>query len=312
MKIDRYTLLRYFTGESTEEEKEAIRQWLESDEVHREQFVREQIRFDATVLAHTGDATEKAESSGVKRRVLYNLLKVASVILLVISCSYFYNNYRMKKLGETMQSVYVPAGSRSMVNLSEGSIVWLNSNTTFYYPGLFNDERLVEIHGEGFFDIAKDETRPFIIHSNKYNLEVLGTSFNLESYPDNAFFETALFTGSVKLYKSQEGFDTVFLKAGETATLINDRLVVSATNSAKYRWREGLIVIEDKSFEEMMILFEKYFDLKIIIQTDDVKKLGYWGKFRMVDGIDHAMRVLQRDYRFKYKREEDSNVIYIY
>ena len=211
-----------------------------------------------------------------------------------------------------MQIAYIPPGSRTSLTLAEGSTVWLNSNTTLKYPCIFSDERIVELNGEGFFDIAKDAGKPFIIHTDKYSLEVLGTSFNLESYTNSPNFETALFIGKVKLFKTRENSDTLYLHAGETATLIGDKLVVSATNFNKYRWKEGILVIEDKSFEEVMLLFEKYFDLQIIIRTDDVKKLGYWGKFRIVDGIDHALRVLQNDFRFTYKREEDSNIIYIY
>jgi ferric-dicitrate binding protein FerR (iron transport regulator) len=310
MKIDRHILIHYFTGESSEEEKESIRLWLESDEAHRQQFVRERIRFDASVIADEKEILTK--QSGIVKRMVRNSLKVASVVLLLISCSYFYSTYRINKLGQAMQNACVPPGSRTSLTLAEGSTVWLNSNTTLKYPGIFSDERIVELNGEGFFDIAKDTGKPFIIHTDKYSLEVLGTSFNLESYENSSVFETALFTGKVKLFKSQESGDTLYLNAGETATLIDDRLVISTTNSNKYRWKEGIIVIEDKSFEEIMVLFEKYYDLQIIIQTDDVKKLGYWGKFRIVDGIDHALRVLQNDFHFTYKREENSHIIYIY
>lgn len=312
MKIDHNILIRYFTGESSSEEKEEIRRWLESDEAHRKQFIRERIRFDATVVADERETLTKQKQIRPMRYLLHNALKIASVILLLIFCSYFYNAYRMHELGRSRQITYVPPGSRTAVTLSEGSTVWLNSNTSFKYPGIFNRERVVEIDGEGFFDIAKDAEKPFIIHTDKYSLQVLGTSFNLESYKNSNHFETALFTGKVKLTEKFGSSDTLVLYAGETARLVDDMLVVSKTNYNLYRWKEGIIVLEDKSFEEIMELFEKYFDLKIIIQTDHVRELGYWGKFRIVDGVDHALRVLQKDYRFTYKREENSNVIYIY
>ncbi len=310
MNIDHHILLRYFSGESSEEEKEQIRQWLESDEANKKKFIRERIRFDASVVI--GENEDLVRPASLTRRMMINSLKVASVVLLLIGCSYFYNAYRMRELGELMQDIYVPPGSRTSITLSEGSTVWLNSNTTFKYPSLFSDERIVELDGEGFFEIAKDTDKPFIVHTDKYSIEVLGTSFNLESYDNGSHFETALFTGKVKLFKNQENSDTVFLSAGETATLIRDELVISPTNYNLYRWKEGIIVIENESFEDIMALFEKYFDLKIVVQVEEVKELGYWGKFRMADGIDHALRVLQKDFSFTYKREEDSNIIYIY
>lgn len=309
-KTGRDILLRYFTGDSSEEEKEQIRRWLESDEANRKQFIRERIRFDASVIVD--ERIVLSGQSGAKRRMMVHLWKAASVVLLLIGCSYFYSAYRIGKLEQAMQQIYVPPGNRTSLTLAEGSVVWLNSNTTFGYPGLFGDERVVELDGEGFFDVAKDDGKPFFIHANQYCLEVLGTSFNLESYRHDSIFEAALFTGKVKLFKPGGHSDTLYLNAGETAKLKGDQWVISATNFNKYRWKEGIIVLENKSFEEIMRLFEKYFDLQIIIRTDAVKKLGYWGKFRIVDGIDHALRVLQNDFYFTYKREENSDIIYIY
>ena len=312
MKIDHNSLVRYFTGESSDEEKESIRIWLDNDEKHRKQFIRERIRFDASVVVDENDVSGVQKKSGVKRRILFNILKVASVILLLITCSYFYSNYRINELIKTTQNIYVPPGSRTEMILAEGSTVWLNSNSRFKYPGFFRDDRVVELNGEGYFDIAKDTKKPFIINTSKYCLQVLGTSFNVEAYDNSPVFQTALFTGKVKLFKPDTNSDTLYLDAGETATLVGDEIVVSATNYNLYKWKDGILVIEDKSFEEIMTLFEKYFDLKINIQTENVKKLGYQGKFRVVDGVDHALRVLQKDYRFSYKREENSNIIYIY
>jgi len=314
MKIDKNILLRYFTGESSESEKDLIRCWLESDEANRKQFIRERIRFDASVVVDEEEVftkKDKHKNTSTERRMLFNALKAASVILLLISSSYFYSNYRINELNKSMQNIYVPPGSRTEMILSEGSTVWLNSNSRLKYPGFFRDDRVVELDGEGFFDIAQDTGKPFIINTSKYSLQVLGTSFNIEAYDNSPVFETALFTGKVKLFKPHANSDTVFLAAGETATLIGDELVISVTNNNLYRWKDGILVIEDKSFEEIMTLFEKYFDLKIIIRTENVKRLGYQGKFRVVDGVDHALRVLQNDYRFTYKREENSNVIYI-
>jgi Fe2+-dicitrate sensor, membrane component len=312
MKIDHNILVHYFTGESSDEEKESIRIWLDSDEANRKMFIRERIRFDASVVVDENDVSGVQKKSGVKRRILYNILKVASVILLLITCSYFYSNYRINELVNTVQNIYVPPGSRTEMILAEGSTVWLNSNSRLKYPGFFRDDRVVELNGEGYFDIAKDTEKPFIINTSKYSLQVLGTSFNIEAYDNNPVFQTALFTGKVKLFKPDTNSDTLYLDAGETATLVGDELVVSLTNYNLYKWKDGILVIEDKSFEEIMALFEKYFDLKINIQTENVKKLGYQGKFRVVDGVDHALRVLQKDYRFSYKREENSNIIYIY
>lgn len=311
MNIDRNILTRYFQGECSEWEKEAIRIWLESDESHKKQFIRERIRFDASVIV---DEDKISSSSTTKVKIfLWNTLKVASAILILIGSSYFFNLSQSDKPNNLLQSIYVPPGSRTSVTLPDGSLVWLNSNTSFKYPTTFASEnRVVELDGEAYFEVMKNEGKSFIVKTNKYNVEVLGTTFNVEAYANEASFKTGLFTGKVKLYKEQQENESLYLKPGEAAELIGDALQVSSANQNSFRWKDGLIILEDKSFTEIMRLFEKYYDVQIIIKNDKTKELGYKGKLRISDGIDHALRVLQKDFRFTFKREEDTNIIYIY
>lgn len=311
MNIDRNILTRYFQGECSEWEKEAIRVWLESDESHKKQFIRERIRFDASVIVDE-DKISSSSTSKVKI-ILWNTLKVASAILILIGSSYFFNLSLSDKPNNLLQSIYVPPGSRTSVTLPDGSLVWLNSNTSFKYPTTFASEnRVVELDGEAYFEVTKNEGKSFIVKTNKYNVEVLGTTFNVEAYTNEVSFKTGLFTGKVKLYKEQQENKSLYLKPGEAAELIGDALQVSSANQNSFRWKDGLIILEDKSFTEIMRLFEKYYDVQIIIKNDKTKELGYKGKLRISDGIDHALRVLQKDFRFTFKREEDTNIIYIY
>lgn len=312
MNIDSNMLARYFLGECTEWEKEAIRVWLESDEAHKKQFIRERIRFDASVVIDENRLSSSATSNKGKT-FIWNTLKIASAIFILVASSYCFSLYQSGKQESSLQSIYVPSGSRSSVTLSDGTLVWLNSNTSFKYPTTFASEnRIVELDGEAYFEVTKNEKKSFIVKTGKYNVEVLGTTFNVEAYANEPTFKTGLFTGKVKLYKELKEHESLYLNPGESAELIGDVLHVSAANQNSFRWKDGLIILEDKSFTEIMRLFEKYYDLQIIIKNDKTKKLGYKGKLRISDGIDHALRVLQKDFRFTYKREEDTNIIYIY
>ncbi|MDD4591601.1 MAG: FecR domain-containing protein [Parabacteroides sp.] len=307
--MDRNTLVRYFEGASSEKEKEAIRQWLEEDSSHKKMFINERIRFDASLVIEE-ERIRVPHTPG--KSIIRSLIKVAAAILILIGSSYLFNLYQAQKYPLITQEVYVPPGNRTSITLPDGTLVWLNSNTKLQYPTLFTgNQRIVNLDGEAYFEVTKDKKKRFIVQTNTYNVEVLGTSFNVEAYTDKETFSTALFTGKVKLYKPGQTDETL-LAQGETAELIDNELRISSLKSETYRWYDGLIVIEDKSFEEIMQLFEKYFGQKIIIQNKKVKELGYHGKLRISDGVDHALRVLQNDFRFTYKRDEDSNRIYIY
>lgn len=310
MNINHHILHRYFLGDCSEEEKESIRQWLESDESHMDVFIRERIRFDASIVIDENKILQDNYKN--RRRRILNTLKIASIIVLLIGCGYFFTLYQLNKPQQTLQHIYVPAASRTCVTLTDGTQVWVNSNTSFSYPNIFPDKkRIVELDGEAFFEVNHDQEKAFIVKTHKYNIEVLGTTFNVEAYKKENAFKTSLFSGRVKLYKEIDQENSLYLNPGETAELIDDVLHVSTISDESYRWKDGLIILEGKSFDQIMRLFEKYFDLQIIINNEKVKGLGYNGKLRIADGVDHALRVLQKDFRFTYKREEESNIIYI-
>lgn len=311
MQIDKNILICYFLGQSSEEEKEAIHQWLESNEGNKKQFIRERIRFDASIVANENDI--KTNKPTHFKSFIRSGLKIAASILILLGSIYMYDSYKMEKLSKSFQSIHVPAGNRTSLTLADGTVVWLNANTSLQYPVVFSKaSREVILDGQAYFDVIKNE-KPFVVKTNKYNVEVLGTTFDIEAYSKDYDFKTALFSGKVKVYNNDPKADTVFLNPGQTAQLVDGTLKISSTTDANtYRWREGLLYIEDKSFDEIMHLFEKYYNVKIITQNKKVKELGYQGKLRIADGIDHALRVLQNDFPFTYKRDEDSNIIYIY
>lgn len=311
MQIDKHILIRYFLGQSSEEEKEAIRGWLESDVANKQEFIRERIRFDASVVADE-DKIRTAKPWRIHPYVRAGL-KIAASLLILVTSIYLYDTYKMDKLNSTFQAVRVPAGNRTNLILPDGTEVWLNANTSLKYPLAFTKvNREVILDGEAYFDVVKDK-KPFIVKTDKYNVEVLGTTFDVEAYSNESGFRTALFSGRVKLYNEGNEEENTILNPGETAELMGGQLRVSPTGDVNvYRWKDGLIYIEDKSFEEIMKLFEKYYSVQIQINNKDVKALGYKGKLRVADGIDHALRVLQNDFPFTYERKEDTNMIYIY
>ncbi|MDR0750009.1 MAG: FecR domain-containing protein [Tannerellaceae bacterium] len=308
--MDRHVLIRYFQGECSEEEKESIRQWLEGREENKKQFVNERIRFDASLMIDEGKI--RIYQSNSKKKILRSLYKAAAVILLLIGSSYFFSLYQSGYRNTSLLHINVPAGSRTSITLPDGSLVWLNSNTTLSYPNLFSGKRrTVELDGEAYFEVAKDDKKAFIVKTGNRSIEVLGTTFNVEAYAKDTLFNVSLFTGKVKIHTGGKTPDCVYLNPGEAAELTGHAFRIKPANANISRWKDGLIILDNNSFDEIMHLFEKYYNLEIIIQNHEVKNLGYQGKLRIADGVDHALRVLQSDFHFTYERKKDSNIIYI-
>lgn len=197
--------------------------------------------------------------------------------------------------------------------MPDGTNVWLNARTTIQYPITFNaNERLVKLDGEAYFDVARNEKKPFIVQTDKYNVEVLGTQFDVESYSDTENFETALMEGSVRISSLTDTNESLTLTPNNKAYLHEGKLrVMSVDDYSPYRWREGLICFKNETFASIMKEFEKYYGINIHITNKQVQKYLYTGKFRQTDGVDYALRVLQKDIRFSYQRDDDKNIIYI-
>lgn len=297
---------RYFRGIASEDDKSAIHQWLEQSDENEKEFIRERIKRDALVLLEEPRHEEKA-----KRMSFSWWLSLAACILVIFGFFAFREKITEDKLINTTQSINVPAGNRTNIALPDGSNVWLSSNTKLTYPIAFTGKkREVTLDGEGYFEVAKGK-KPFIVRTAKYNIEVLGTVFNVEAYSKSNRFVTSLFEGKIKLYDSSLN-DQAILLPGQTAELKGNSLQVnSIVDENEYRWIEGLIYFDDKTFDEIMLILEKFFDIHIVITNPYVHNLNYNGKLRISDGIEHALKVLQKDFPFEYYYSEIENTIYI-
>lgn len=314
--MDRETLYKFFEGAASYEEEVRIRQWMEHSPENRRKFLKERKIFDSMLLL--GDEKTIEEKMRHKSWSLSSLgtelIKIAAAVAVTLGLSLLYQFVSNKNGVVPMQSIYVPTGQWVNITLSDGTNVWLNARTKIVYPAVFDKSvRQVAVDGEAYFDVAKDKKRPFIVETGKCNMEVLGTKFNVEGYSDKDDFEVTLMEGSVRVASRIGLGDTLMLKPDSKACLQKDgRLkVIPVDDYNPYRWKEGLICFRNESFLSIMNDLEKYFGVSIVVENKNVLKYYFTGKFRQADGIDYALRVLQRDIRFKYERDDENQIIYI-
>lgn len=235
------------------------------------------------------------------------------IVSLTLCANFIYEQEQLSHTPVALQTIRVPAGQRINLTLPDGTNVWLNARTSLQYPITFNTkERLVKLDGQAYFDVSKNKKKPFIVQTNKHKVEALGTRFDIDSYSDSEGFETLLMEGSVKISTLTESGESLILLPHNKAYLQNGKLQVVAVNdSTPYRWKEGLICFKEATFASIMKEFKKHYGINIYIKNKQVQKYFYTGKFRQVDGIDYALRVLQKDIHFTYRRNDDSHIIYI-
>ena len=313
--MDKAILYKFFEGTASLDEEKDVRLWMDASADNRRAFFKERKLFDGMLLLGDQDIIR----SGKKRFTINfsslrtELIKIAAVVAITLGCGYIYFQSSIEKDLMAMQTISVPAGQRINITLSDGTNVWLNARTSIKYPVVFSKKnRQVILDGEAYFEVARNEKKPFIVQTDKYNVEVLGTKFDVDAYSETGEFETTLMSGSVRVASADDPDHTLVLKPNSKVYLDNGKLhVTSVDDYNPYRWREGLICFKNESFIAIMKDFEKYYGLTIHVKNKDVLKYVYTGKFRQTDGVDYALRVLQKDIKFSYQRDDENQMIYI-
>lgn len=305
--MNKETLYRFFEGSATFDEEKQIREWMEHSEANSRFFMKSRKEYDALILTGSGSYL------GRKRSVLPFFHWVAGIsaavaVVLIIGGLYLFTG---KSQPEQYNTVIVPPGQRINLILSDNTNLWLNANTSFRYPTEFaKDNRTVFLDGEAYFEVSENVKKPFIVKTQEGEVHVTGTTFNVEAYSQYNSFNTSLFEGGVNIYKNEKKL--MSLHPNEKSTFENNQWVVSEiTDSDAYLWREGLIAFKSKGLEEILLTLEKYFDVEIQVEMDNLPQRTYTGKFRQSDGVDYALRVLQKSIHFSYQRDETTGIVYI-
>ncbi len=188
-------------------------------------------------------------------------------------------------------TLYNPRGSKVIsLRLNDGSIVWLNSQSSIRYPVAFvGDERQVEITGEAYFEVAKNLTKKFIVASNGLNIEVLGTHFNVNSYNDNKNIKVTLLEGSVKIIK---GGGTCILKPGQQAQVAKEIQVLNGANiESVMAWKNGFFSFSGTSVEELMNILGRWYNVEIVFNKS-IPNRQFGGQIAKSANLSQVVKVL--------------------
>ena len=318
--MEKEILYKYFEGIASREEEDAVYRWLDASSENERELLKEREFFDAMIFAGSAEediAGKKVEPGVAKasliRSWMRDVLKVAAAVAITVACGLYFYISEKKELLAAMNTVTVPAGQRVNLKLSDGTTVWLNARSEMVYPAVFSGaKREIRLDGEGYFEVEHDKESPFVVHTQKCDIEVLGTKFNVEAYSDSEEFSTSLMEGSVKVTDNAALSTSVLLKPDQEVRFKDGRLLVSSIGDYDhFRWREGLVCFNDVAFNELMKRFEKCYGISIVVENKSLVEYSCSGKFRISDGLDNALRILQRNAKYTFERNEDNSIVYI-
>lgn len=312
--MEKETLYKFFECKASPEEKEAIRLWLEASPEHEEELFREREFFDAMILSvFPHRKGRKKQPHLFFPTALREALKLAAMLVFALLCGIYFYTSRLETLGSALTTITVPAGQRVNLTLPDGTNVWLNARSQMRYPATFTGGmRNVSLDGEAYFEVAHDAAKPFIVSTRQCDVEVLGTKFNVEAYADSDDFCTSLLEGSVRITDKHNPAGQLILQPNHQAALADGHLRAKPiVDFDLLRWKEGLICFKNMNFRELMTRFEKCYGIHIIIETRRLDDYVCSGKFRVSDGIDKALSILQKDAGYTFERNKDESVVYI-
>jgi hypothetical protein len=193
--------------------------------------------------------------------------------------------------GKMTNTVITPKGGQFEVQLPDGTRVWLNAASSLTYPVHFSGgRRAVWLTGEGYFEVAKDKTKPFDVSTGNQHVQVLGTHFNVNAYPDENAQKTTLLEGSVKIVSNT---NTVVIKPGEQAVNNGSDLNIRRLNAEDaVAWKNGLFHFDHTELHELMRELSRWYDVEIVYEGQSRNRL-FSGTIDKTYSLSEVLRVLE-------------------
>jgi len=308
----------------------------------RDEYVEE--KWEALNARLFGEQQAPAPKKSIVRKLVRYTAVAASLATVAIGGTALWKAYHTTEIPK-QNIVSTRNGSRSKVELPDGTQVWLNAGSQLVYNDSYGKElREVKLIGEAFFDVAKDVKHPFLIHANEINIKVLGTAFNVRAYPDDKRTEAALLRGLIEVSFNGRPSDRLYLKPNEKISVINGEIqkldlnektiaetkhaagknaeeplisfskiaYASPTDSTvlETAWVKNKLVFRNKGFDELAKDMERWYNVYFDCKDSSLLQKHFTGSFYH-ENVAEALDILRLSYPFHYKMDKNRNTIVI-
>jgi len=209
-------------------------------------------------------------------------------------------------------TLMVPSGARYQLTLADGTKVWMNAESELTYPTVFtSDVRRVQLKGEAFFEVTKNPAKPFIVEAAGKEIRVLGTSFNVSAYDNDASFQATLVTGKVEL-KAETG-QSVTMKPGQLAEIKqeSEQIELKDVDTRLYTsWRDDILYFKDIEMSALMNKLERWYGVDIQIMNPEKEKIHFSGAMENQKDLDFILHLIAQTTNIKIEKQEGKVLIY--
>lgn len=323
-------IANYLADELNEDALNTLKAWIDASDKNKQYFIHQrEIWFSAVsneatsvynkekAFLHFKHRIENQRSISRKPYNLFTFARYAAVVIIIFIVgffSYWQGGVDVKDSFSKI-SVEAPLGSKTKLYLPDGTLVWLNAGSRMVYSQGFGvDNREVELEGEAYFEVQKNEKIPFKVQTKELELQVLGTIFNFRDYPDDHEVVVSLLEGKVRLNNLlQEEQETILFPSSravldKTTGLMRVEAVMTSNTT---QWKEGYLSFNEELLPDIARKLERCYNVTIFIAQDSLKTFRFYGNFVYQEQtIEEVLDALASTNKIRYKIEKRNITIY--
>lgn len=312
-------IYRYKNGSISTKDEEKLLQWVKSSDENRTYFKKySQLisTLESQAFNFSGkDAFNKFMSSqqavkNVRKINFYPLLRIAAIIVLVFGVAFGVS--RVIPFESSPELVLIEAEMNYEQVLPDNSVVTVRDGSALAYPKKFKGKsRMVKLEGEAFFDVERNEAKPFIINVGDVVVEVLGTSFDVREDKVRQVVTVTVETGKVKVSCESLGYERILLPNEQCEIKFGQNALVEETtvkDENHLGWLTGVLNFEEANLEEVVSVLNKVYDKEIIIGTDSIKNCKLTTKINKYPQPD-VMKMLEQTLNLQVVEDDNAYIL---
>ncbi len=316
-------LIKYVQGKANPDEKKSILEWIKKDIKNQKHYNQLKAKYvisslDSAEKPDIEKAYKKFVSKKTKGSKIFYRTAVAAILLPLLTWQIFTHFYKDLKFndgndffGTSTKNVITGYGSQRTVILPDGSAVTLNAESSLIYPKKFSDSsRQVILNGEAFFDIKRNINKPFIVNTEYLKIRVLGTSFNVKSYPTDEKIETTLVSGKVEVIQDRTN-SLIVLNPSQRATFDKEKSNIEVDQVDSRRivaWKEGKLIFDETSLKQVVLDLNRKYNVEFVIKSDSLLHYKYTGEFDNLS-LEEVLELLKLSSPIYYKYKNNKVMI---
>ena len=276
----------------TDEERSKIADWVKGSATNLKDYMALRRMYDKILVSEIdAEGGVRTSKNKWRRRLLAGISIAASVA--VLAGLFLHRTNVQSESGQfNIHTVTSPVGQQTHTILSDGTQVWLNSNSVMEVVDMSCSERRIRLQGEAYLDVARDESRPFSVETEKMVVTVLGTEFDVNSY--GKIHSVVLVNGKVKVTDTQEG-TSLELNPGhrfEFDTETGEKNVMEVDTENFVSWTNGYLKFESVPLKQLILQLQDFYGIATAVAEDVDDSLLVSGKLELRKGIDKALESL--------------------